>query len=395
MKKAIIMGIINFPRGSAPANYVQYLGLALQDLGYAVSVYSNVNEDCKELVKYNTYYEYKGMKVKPIIVSAHNKVLHFVKYNFLMGKIMADMLDECDLTDEDIVITYGNICLFQEKVFSKANKYGAKTFACITEHFPASHYKHGRFSPYYWRYCYTMAVSIPKAKNIFPISRHLQNYYEEKGCNTLLLPIMADPFEYEFVPKPNDGICRIVFPSNGFVKDALQKMLKGISSLSEKELQKVEIHFTGIGMEKLKENADDKFLCMIGKQVIIHSWLEYTELVALYQKMDYLLLAREDNQMTRANFPSKVPEVMCYGVVPIVSRVGDYTDLYLKDMYNSIVFDGCAAENILNALRVAINLPEDKKKELAQNARNTAEREFYYKNWENAISRFIANEENN
>lgn len=393
MKKAIIIGFINFPRGSAPANYVQYLALALMDMGYKVIVYSNVNTDCRDLVETNMGYTYKGIIVKPIIIHAQNKMLHFIKYNFMLGDIMAAKLDESDLTCNDIVITYGNICLFQEKVYKCAKKHGAKTYACITEHFPASHYKNGIASPYYWRYCYTMAVSIPKANNIFPISRHLQEYYEKKGCRTLRLPILADPYEYPVREKKNDGIYRIVFPSNGFVKDALKQMLNGISLLSEDELNKIEIHFTGIGIDKLKKNANEKFISMIGKQVIVHSWLEYTELVELYQEMDFLLLAREDNQMTQANFPSKVPEVMCYGVIPVVSKVGDYTDLYLKNGINSIVFEGSSADSIVNALKSAISLSHKEKSILENSARISAEKDFYYKNWEQEIFDFINSEE--
>ena len=240
-----------------------------------------------------------------------------------------------------------------------------------------------------------MAVSIPKAQNIFPISRHLQEYYRQKGCNTLLLPILADPFEYPQQSKIDDGVYRIVFPSNGFVKDALQQMLHGISLLSDEELKKIEIHFTGIGLNRLKENADEKFISMIGRQVIVHSWLEYSDLVDLYQKMDFLLLAREDNQMTQANFPSKVPEVMCYGVIPIVSKVGDYTDLYLKDGVNSIVFEGCSANDIFMALQSAIALSPNKKKKLEAGARLCAEKDFYYRNWEERISRFLDLKEKN
>ena len=395
MKQAIIMGLVNFPRGSAPANYVQYLALTLIDLGYAVTIYSNINEECKELIREGDKYSFKGMIVRPITIPAKNKITHFVKYNFMLGNIMAGMLDECKLSKGDVVITYGNICLFQEKVYSRARKHGAKTYACVTEHFPASHYKNGIASPYYWRYCYTMAVSIPKAQNIFPISRHLQEYYRQKGCNTLLLPILADPFEYPQQSKIDDGVYRIVFPSNGFVKDALQQMLHGISLLSDEELKKIEIHFTGIGLNRLKENADEKFISMIGRQVIVHSWLEYSDLVDLYQKMDFLLLAREDNQMTQANFPSKVPEVMCYGVIPIVSKVGDYTDLYLKDGVNSIVFEGCSANDIFMALQSAIALSPNKKKKLEAGARLCAEKDFYYRNWEERISRFLDLKEKN
>lgn len=41
--------------------------------------------------------------------------------------------------------------------------------------------------------------------------------------------------------------------------------------------------------------------------------------------MCFMLLARTTSFMTIANFSSKVPEVMSYGIVPIANKVGDYT----------------------------------------------------------------------
>ena len=97
--------------------------------------------------------------------------------------------------------------------------------------------------------------------------------------------------------------------------------------------------------------------------------------------------------MTRANFPSKVPEVMCYGIIPIVSKVGDYTDIYLKDGKNSIIFEGCSAQACLEALRRAINMSQTEKENLSQGARKCAENDFFYQKWEKRISDFIVGKE--
>lgn len=77
--------------------------------------------------------------------------------------------------------------------------------------------------------------------------------------------------------------------------------------------------------------------------------------------MDYLFLAREKNIITESNFPSKVPEMLVYGVIPVCSDVGDYTKLYLENDVNAIIFEGAAPEECSQAYRRAINIDKEKR----------------------------------
>ena len=125
--------------------------------------------------------------------------------------------------------------------------------------------------------------------------------------------------------------------------------------------------------------------------LIVHKWMHYEELIELYQSMHFLVLAREENQMTLANFPSKVPEVMCYGVVPIVSRVGDYTKYYLEDNVNSLIFDGCTIDLCLEKIRKALSMTEGEIADLSLKARECAENKFDYRNWVGKIHYALEN----
>ena len=160
------------------------------------------------------------------------------------------------------------------------------------------------------------------------------------GCTTLRLPNMADPEEYGValkVSKPSK--IQFIYPGaklNG-CEDDIDLMLDAFNSLSEEEKAKVVFHITGTTEEQLKSKIKNpSVLDELKDVVIVHSWMEYSDLIALYKQMDYLVLARFDNELTRANFPSKIPENMCYGIVPICSKVGDYTTYYLKNMVDSI-----------------------------------------------------------
>lgn len=198
------------------------------------------------------------------------------------------------------------------------------------------------------KYTYLNEVLRPKCDLIFPISDKIEEHFKEKGCVTFKLPIMCDSEEYSYIPKKKERY-KIVLPANGKMKDALKEMLIAISEILSDDLEAFEFHITGVTREQIVEIIGDEIFNKISKSFVIHSWMKYEELVKLYQNMHYLFLAREDNQMTQSNFPSKIPECMCYGIVPIMSNVGDAPKYYLKNQVNSIVFDGCTVSSCKQA----------------------------------------------
>ena len=113
----------------------------------------------------------------------------------------------------------------------------------------------------------------------------------------------------------------------------------------------------------------------------VHDWMVYDELDALYRRMHFLLLSRGVCQMTQANFPSKVPETMNYGIVPIASDVGDYTKYYLRDGENSLFIPGDGEEACARAIRRALALFPQGFPELSRAARRCVEQKFDYHVW--------------
>ena len=297
-------------------------------------------------------------------------------------------LKKLQLSSEDYIIFYTRNCFTINPVMRYANQKGTMASMAVTEHREDSHYKNILLS---WRSKYSFKYSISRTKSVIPISRHLERYFQERGCRTLLLPSMANPFEYSFEVNEESNIVNFIYSGNDFAKDSFDTMLKSFLLLTAEEKKKVRFHLTGVKYEKLEKylGQEKTILEELDSVLTIHPWLEYQDLIKLINQMDYLYIAREITQTTLANFPSKVPEMMCYGVIPLVSRVGDYTDLYLTDGKDSLIFDGCSPEDGLKALRRAIELPKEKRLEMRINARKTAEEKFYYGVWSERISEFI------
>jgi hypothetical protein len=207
---------------------------------------------------------------------------------------------------------------------------------------------------------------------------------------------MADPYEYEYMPTEFDRHkVRFIYSGNKVTdrEDAVEAMLKAFLRIERVERKRIEFHITGLTRERILQilHGDRNLLNELEQILIIHPWLDYEDLVKLYLQMDYLFLARYNNKITRANFPSKVPEILCYGVIPICSDVGDYTKKYLRNGIDSIILEGCSTEECEKAIRFALNMKRKDKERFRLDCRSSAVQNFYYKNWSGRITDFITN----
>lgn len=381
MKRVFICGYFNFPRGSASANYVQYLGEAFRALGYEVVIVSNLNH--KELERDQGKWK-KHFKLEEVRFSS-NKLLHYIQYNYLMEWYLKRIINQYPSNREDVFVCYSALKHFTRFVRTTAKKRDNISVACIVELYAKEDFATSRKNNVYEKYLEVIDREFPQFDLLFPISTYIAKYYENKGPEIQVLPIMADPDEYALKQVSDYHKSRFIYPANGKLKDSLGEMMRAIVCLSEQERDTAEFHICGVKEEELRKLLRSEEYDLIKNAIVVHSWLEYKNLVELYQKMDYLLLSRETKQSTLANFPSKVPEVMCYGVIPIVSRVGDYTRYYLEDGVNSIIFDGYKAADCCAAIRRALHISHEEKKALKEGALLCARQRFAYSNWFNTI----------
>ena len=387
MKRAFIWGPLNFPHGSSSANYVQHFADALIDLGYHVVILSDANKG--ELQKEDNWINAHNGKaeIQDILIRKDNKWIRYIDNNFLFTLRVVKKFKKMEKNHQDIMISYthdGILSLIMNRIAKKANM---KTYACVVEMYPKEEYGHWLFSLKYWKEYINYKFAFPKYNCIFPISSFIKQYLDRNNINNRCIPCMANPFEYEYKEKIRTGKRVFIYPAMGKMKDSLSAILGSFNYLNAEEISHMEFHITGVKEEKVREYISD--WDTVKKSVVIHKWMEYDELISLYGKCDYMLLAREVNQMTKANFPSKVPEVMCFGVVPIVSKVGDYTRYYLHDKENSLVVEGCSAQLFAEAIRTAVYMPESELERLSVAARKCAEERFCNKNWEKTMKLVI------
>ena len=369
-RKIIIIGLFKFPHGDANANYQQYLSQALINAGYKVELLSYINSEYAS----TDFYEYKGIAVKSVVKKSKDKLLTRLYSGKLFPYMVYKLLKKQNLTQNDLLFIPRGVPAIYNAAVKLRKKIGFRIACCPLEWFGKEEYV--SLKEYY-----KAEKEFQALKNVdvlFPISYNIANQFPKN--KKLVLPMMTDVSEYSYFEKKY-GKYQFIFPTNGKMKDSIIEMLRGIALLDEGELSRVTFHFTGIKKEIIDQalNCDEKETIL--KSIVLHPWLKYDELVELFRKMHYLFLARPINQMTLSNFPSKVPEVMTHGVVPVVTRVGDYTQFYLRDDVDSLIFEGCSSEKCAEVIRRAINIPFDKYQRMSRNARKCAEERFDYHNW--------------
>lgn len=385
MRRVFVIRDTRFPRGDAISNYLQYLMRALQLAGYEAYLLTNLNREfireTAPLIKWN------GISVCPISPSS-NAFVRRVQYKLGLLFERMSVLKRFDIGASDVVIILGEGKPFLLRLLDMRKKRGFKVIGAPVELFEEKDFPKKRRKWQYWQYQDVMEHVYPRFDALMPISTYIEAHYKEKGVKTFCVPIMADCEEYALPEKNMDKI-RFIIPANGKMKDDLCGMVRCFLHLSQEERKNIELHLCGVSQETLRGILSGREYECLQPMLTVHSWMVYDELIDLYKQMHFLLLSRGVSQMTLANFPSKVPEVMNMGIVPIVSDVGDYTKYYLEDGKNSIFIFGSGEQACYEAVQKALKLFPKQFKELSKNARRCVEERFDYHVWAPVIREMI------
>lgn len=266
---------------------------------------------------------------------------------------------------------------------------------CEVEWFQPYQYKYGRLNPLYILWKIGFQYRMRKFQKAIPISTNLERLLIKKGCKTLVVPALVDTDDMRVERTTDDKYIHFIYPGSASDKDSFPCMMNALKGVELEKRERVRLHLTGnMSYEKLQDilGKDRDLLEELRDNLIFHGWLSYDDLMGLYGKSDFLLIARARNVVTLSNFPSKVPEMMSYGVVPVCSDVGDYTEIYLRDGIDSIQFENDSVSSCADAIRRAIEIKESSNlAKMQKSARETVKGKLDYRNWGDRIVAFLQN----
>ncbi len=384
MKRIIFCAQKRFPRGDAGSNRILYMAKAMSEFGFDVIVISTGMDNKQDFD--GTFKEYKGIKYTNIkrLDGRIGKLNSF----FNSGKNTVKIMKAINVNKDDTVIIYSSFASYIKPVWRFLKKNNVSTFFDVVER-----QQRFQFNRRILWHSYKEAFSCyHKSGNVIAISENIKKFFEEKGCYAPVLPVFTDKDDYKAVEKRKTDKTIFIYPGNPYKKDDMKTMISAFAALSEEEKKKTEFHITSTKentMRKILGEDYESLMNAVKDCVFVHSWLEYDELITLYEKAQFLLLARPDNVVTRANFPSKVPELMVTGTIPMVTDVGDITK-YLTHSKDSFIMDNpTTVDACKNAIIKSMELNDEEIKNMSINARKTAEEKFDYRNWTETVGKIF------
>lgn len=371
MSRVFIQVYCNYPHGEASSNYIQNLAKAILAAGYEVILATDINEDYEvsDIISSN-----KPITVIPVVPSRDEKESQQQKKKGFYDERIG-ILKEYGITKDDrVIILWLKNEFFLNQLFAFEKEVGFKSICGVLELFAEEDYP---TKDKFVQDVHIVREVYLQSDAILSISEYIDQYYINRGKKVYRLPPMIDVAEYPMETKSMDKY-KFIIPSQ---KDSLRAMIMAFMGMEQDEIENIELHLCGTDKETLKKMFSEAEWRQLMKFSTVHGWLKYEKLIDLYQRMHFMVIARNTCQRTLANFPSKVPEVMNLGVIPIVSDVGDYTKYYLKDDYDSFFVNGDSVEEIRKSIRKAISLNKEEYRLHSENARRTAKERFDYHVW--------------
>jgi len=387
-RRVFVCAGIKFPRGDAGSNRIQYICKALQLSKYQIKVISLGKQEPNHFSSEIGSYIYDG------IIYENLHMRKGILQKILSGRKTLDILERNGLSKDDLVIIYGSNSLYVKPIMDYCRKRKVKIYIDVVEWHQFFQYRFGIFDPRYLSNKYCFDKLCPRIGNIITLSNCLKEHFESLNCKVLNIPVLINSDEQKNRRViSSDNKIHLIYPGNPIHKDDIEVMLKGLRLLSDFEKERIRFHITGVSEKNLRKYLGDQNVLLddLSNIVVFHNWMEYEQLLKLYSMVDFLYMSRPNNLVTKANFPSKIPELLAWGIVPIGNRVGDYYK-YLKDGEDSILFNENTPEQCCEAIQRVLNMPYENIVKMKFKATKSAKQYFDYRLWVQYLDEFLKND---
>lgn len=388
--RVFIVSDSDYPGLDATSNYIRNFAKSLAMAGIDTKIVS-VDRSANRYKKVKWKKEDTNIACMSLAYPVFNKAVTFVSRYSFASRVWKE-LKETGINSNDRVIVYSQKYAIVNAIVDRCRKNRVKVSAIVVEWFEGKDKNQDK--------CFEIAY--PKCDSIIAISKNIKNYFDALGLSTMILPPMVDMSQCKTsVGNTSGDKVHFLYTGNFVGKDDMQVMLKALSLLPDEIRSKIEFHVTRFDDDSLikASGIDEMTWSEINDVIFTHGDVTAEELNKLLQMADFLPIARQKNRTTVSNFPSKVPEAMMSGIVPIMTKVGDCPNDYLSDGIDSILFEECTSECCAKAYIRAVECIGAKEKngtlaELKNGAYNTAKKRFDITIYQSSLVDFILGKDN-
>jgi hypothetical protein len=383
MKKIVLCGDFSYPNGSASANYINSIATLFYNIGYKPIVISqkSIQFDKSSIPTFIDFFELPNLT---------GGLLRFVQLRFFFIKKIKKLINSIQFDNHDLILAYSLTPSILKTILSISKKRKLKTITFVVEWFNKSHYRLSYFSPHYFIFFISFFIYYPKFDYIFSVSNKIHNHFYKMNKNSFNLPYLhINNNRLTLLDKTFQGKYRIIVLGKDGEKNNITNLIYALSKFDLNTLNKFEFHFTNSNLKEINKSIWLKYNYILNTIFIRHNFLDNLLFQSLMNKCDFLYMIRPKTFSTTSNFPSKGPEALSLGKIPIASLVGDFENNYLSNNVDSIVVKDDSIDSIQEALQKLITLSQDDITKMSLNAYNNYINNFHVNTWEKSVKEFI------
>ena len=227
---------------------------------------------------------------------------------------------------------------------------------------------------------------MDKSFSVISISSFLEEYYKSKGIDTIRIPILCDSACKSINKSCSDKLV-LFYAGAPAKKDYIGNLLEALLLLTQEEQKKIKFLLIGVNKDKLikQSGISSSTIEACSEMLELCGRVPREEVIERMREADFTVLPRDASlRYAKAGFPSKVVESLSNST-PILCNLSSDLDLYLKDGENAIIADSHHPEDLAKAIRRALELSTEMKREMRAKARESAEKHFDYRNYSDLL----------
>jgi len=384
-KMIAYVGPFQFPDGGAGARRVLGISMSLINAGYKVIIGSGQRSTNKKM-------EIPGMSLTSLdeLPDKQTPLIKKAIRQLTWGGNTVAWLEGLSYRPDAIILA-GGYSPYSKKLLPFCHHYKIPLIVDVVEWFQPAHLPGGFLGPFHLNIELAMRWYHVRARNIIPISRCLEDYYCRRGCRTIRIPPTLDVQTTFARLDVNSGAGPLILAYTGLPgkKDLLNNVVEALLQI-DPEGHHVRLVVAGPRPEELLRLAALKRLkaTVLPGCVNALGYVTHERALNVVREADFTVLLRPPLRYAQAGFPTKVPESLAVGTPVICNITSDLGD-YIKDGREGLICRNESVAACVEAIERALRLKPDQKESMRQAARSQAERSFDFRNYSEALDRFI------
>jgi glycosyltransferase involved in cell wall biosynthesis len=377
----LIISYNNFPGGDAGAVREYSLSKLLMSLGHSVTILTMGKGD------FGIKNQYKGIEYYSIRVPAYglfDRIKNYVDYSNRMMKMLRGFEQK---TDVILVVNIPLNALLMVKKFAKDNN-------CLLIHDSVEWYSPVQFKLRYFspsfitKELYNRAL-IDHEFRVIAISRYLQEHFLKRGLLVERIPIFFPTDEISCEKICDFDKLRLLYAGSPGKKDYLLEMIRGLSLLSDSELERIEFQIFGVSKETMEKLLGRELYLKLKDCLVIHGKVSRGTVLESLKHAHFTVMLRDSSlRYAKAGFPTKVVESLV-SATPVITNISSDLAEFLIDGKNSIIVDGCLAVDFKASIERALQLDREAIESMFAESRKTAVDFFDIKSYTSQMANLL------